>query len=126
MEEERKQKLAVKDKNDEYLRNAKQDISRQLDKTTIQTRSLEDRVIELEEENQKQKSFISELKSKCKSYEHRERKANDTVDKATKERNSAKESLLRKTKELRTKQSIFDANKQELDQLRTQVQNQRV
>ena len=49
MEEERKQKLAVKDKNDEYLRNAKQDISRQLDKNAKQTRNLEDRVIRLED-----------------------------------------------------------------------------
>jgi len=117
VEAERKEKLSVKLNNQEYLRNERQKMGRELQKELVHTRSLEDQVIGLQEQIESTRSESEKYQSRCLGAEKRTKSEELKAQKACKERDDAVQSLQRKSRLFREQQSTLRQTQQEMDRL---------
>lgn len=126
VEAERKEKLSVKLNNQEYLRNERQKMGRELQKELVHTRSLEDQVIGLQEQIESTRSESEKYQSRCLGAEKRTKSEELKAQKACKERDDAVQSLQRKSRLFREQQSTLRQTQQEMDRLVKQSLTQKV
>ena len=126
VEMERKEKMAVSDKNAEYLRNEKVKISKALDKERKDRHRLEQKVSLLEDECKERAEQMEQYVLQNKKLAQIEKSQQNVAEKAIKEREESMATLLAKTKYFKSQQTLFDQTRIEIESLRKQSENQRV
>merc|ERR1712228_917231 len=125
VEIERKEKMAVSDKNAEYLRNEKIKISKQLDKERKDRHRLEQKVSLLEDECSDEQRKMEQYEQQNKKLAATEKSHQNMAEKAMREREESMTALLAKTKYFKAQQTQFDETQIEIELLRKQSENQR-
>merc|ERR1712228_584174 len=125
VEIERKEKLAVSDKNAEYLRNEKIKISKALDKERKDRHRLEEKVSFYEDECKEKQHKMDEISKQNKKLSQSERTQASAAQKAKKERDDAIASLLAKSKYFKSEQILFDETQTQIELITKQSEKQR-
>ena len=117
MAAERKEKLSVTDKNQEYLRNEKAKMGRQLEKEQVNRRALEDQVNLLLEQTEGKASALQETQSRYQAAERKRKQEVLRAEKACKERDEAVQSLQRKSRLLKQHETTLQETQQEMERV---------
>merc|ERR1712039_836666 len=98
VEQERREKMAVSDKNSEYLRNEKIKISKALDKERKDRMYLEEKVISLQDECKENASKMKKYMQESKKLSANEKSSQNMMARAIREKEESAAKLLEKTK----------------------------
>mmetsp|Transcript_25400 Transcript_25400/g.41406 ORF Transcript_25400/g.41406 Transcript_25400/m.41406 type:complete len:504 (+) Transcript_25400:79-1590(+) len=123
--QEREEKLKVKDNNQEYLRNAKQEIARQLEKEKQQSVRLETRVTTLEDEKKEIAQTLIQCQKELKTLEEREKRRNEEAEDAIRKKQEMQHKLVENREQLKQQSFSVKRNLAEVEGLKATVENQK-